>query len=363
MAKYPREEVSYKKLYKELDMDKDLGIDWPELPEVVEDEKREIILIDITHTKLKNEIFTADEFDREFCEKNSIKMDDFMEIYNLLDRKHVDGVFKELDLIKAVSFNNPCDICGCYLSKDKVTPIVCQGCHVSVHEGCYGVVETPGDRWLCRGCIFHYEDKKCKFCKNTGGAMKKTVTDAWVHVICASLIPGVSFCNISAKEPVDETEATRLEGFCSICDKGSSYVTKCAFDSCNTAFDTGCAAQNVYCDIGNAIVYCNEHNPLRKTKRIQSKRRALKIKEMYPDLEHEIVLRTAIKFTKPVQGAYLTAIMKQPSVELSMRDSEMKSMQTPEAMKIIGKYWENKRSAIGYYFEDMFMFPNRFLKK
>lgn len=358
MAKYPREEISYKKLYKRLDLDRDLGIEWPDVPEIKDDHCRETVLIDEhQQTMFKNEIFTTDELDDEFCKKNGIDVDVFSVIFQALDRHHIDHVFCRLDQIKVKRFHNPCDVCGWHLSKKKVAPVVCQGCYLSVHEDCYGVVDTPATRWLCRDCIFHYEKKVCRFCNSSGGAMKKTLANRWAHVVCASLIHGVTFCNTSTKDPIDETGAERLEGLCSICNETSSYLIRCAYDSCNVAYHAGCAAQEVYSDLGNAIVYCKDHDPLHKPRQIISRRNMLREGELYPDLEQEIVLRKPVKFSEPKLGAYLKVVGSKYHPKTGLEESYDTGV-----LDAVSRYWRSKREKIGYYFEDMFMYPNRFLQ-
>ena len=48
----------------------------------------------------------------------------------------------------------PCCVCG---DSDKVedNPLLwCDGCRISVHQYCYGILQTPNpeEAWLCRKC-------------------------------------------------------------------------------------------------------------------------------------------------------------------------------------------------------------------
>ncbi|ELA42883.1 uncharacterized protein VICG_00198 [Vittaforma corneae ATCC 50505] len=354
MVKYPREEISYKKLYRKLDLNKNLGIAWPELPE-----DREIAIIDEDQaTQSVAEIFTPDEFDEEFCVQNSIKIQDFEEIFKKLDQNFISWIFKSLDRIKIKKPDKPCDICGKYQYMDERTPIICQGCYITVHESCYGVAESASKRWLCKKCIFHYEKAVCKFCNTSNGIFKKTVTNEWGHVVCSLLIPGVSFCNMNVKDPIDDTEAERLEGICSVCGNCSTFLIKCAYGGCDVFYHSSCAAQKLYCDIGNGVSYCEKHNPLNRSKRIMSRRNTLKDVESYPELSNALLIRETRGFSEPRRTRYSKVVAKAPkAIETGLE----KYSGTP-ALDLISKYWKHKRQLAGYYFDDLFMFPNYFLK-
>ena len=44
---------------------------------------------------------------------------------------------------------------------------------------------------------------RCVLCPNrVGGALKRTDTNSWAHVICALYIPEVRFHNVSTMEPI-----------------------------------------------------------------------------------------------------------------------------------------------------------------
>lgn len=353
MAKYPREEISYKKLYKKLDLNRELKIEWPTMPE-----SGEICLIDEGQsTRLTREEFiSGDEFDEQFCQKNNIKMAHLQGLFKKLDRYFISWVFKKLDRIKPRNSTHPCEICGRRQLKNKQQPIECQGCLVTVHEACYGVDGTPGRRWLCRRCIFHYEEKQCKFCNGKDGAMKKTSTNEWCHVVCALLTQGVFFSNMETKDPIDITDAEGLEGICSVCKETSKFLIKCAYSGCETAYHASCAAKTGYCDIGNALSYCNDHNPLKTTKTIRSRRNILKNFDSYPEMTHEVLIREIGGFLVPKKTSYSQLVTEKPRIMRRMRIKYGKW----NNFDVISKYWHLKRSALGYYFDDCFMFPNHF---
>ena len=43
---------------------------------------------------------------------------------------------------------------------------------------------------------------RCELCPNRDGALKRTDTGSWAHVVCALYIPEVRFGNVSTMEPI-----------------------------------------------------------------------------------------------------------------------------------------------------------------
>ncbi|OXU19059.1 hypothetical protein TSAR_008441 [Trichomalopsis sarcophagae] len=95
--------------------------------------------------------------------------------------------------------------CGCLGDRsDDVNEIVeCDGCGVTVHEGCYGVSDvesfssadslSQSAPWFCEACSAGVEDPCCELCPNKGGIFKETDVGKWVHLVCALYVPGVAF--------------------------------------------------------------------------------------------------------------------------------------------------------------------------
>ena len=79
-----------------------------------------------------------------------------------------------------------------------------RGCNVAVHQACYGIVQVPSGPWFCCKCEWHERDAhvRCVLCPNRVGALKRTDTNSWAHVICALYIPEVRFHNVSTMEPI-----------------------------------------------------------------------------------------------------------------------------------------------------------------
>lgn len=97
---------------------------------------------------------------------------------------------------------------GCLGSRsDDFNEIVeCDGCGVTVHEGCYGVSDTTSESstvssastepWFCEACKAGVTDPNCELCPNKGGIFKETEVGAWVHLVCALYVPGVAFSEV-----------------------------------------------------------------------------------------------------------------------------------------------------------------------
>lgn len=119
-----------------------------------------------------------------------------------------------LETAKQKEFKFPGDlanilICaGCLGSRsDDFNEIVgCDGCGVTVHEGCYGVSDVASESstvssastepWFCEACKAGVTDPSCELCPNKGGIFKETEVGAWVHLVCALYVPGVAFSEV-----------------------------------------------------------------------------------------------------------------------------------------------------------------------
>lgn len=94
----------------------------------------------------------------------------------------------------------------------------------SVFSACYGIVQVPTGPWFCRKCesqeraarVVSLEKtqlkqsvtgssnylQRCELCPSRDGALKRTDTNSWAHVVCALYIPEVRFGNVSTMEPI-----------------------------------------------------------------------------------------------------------------------------------------------------------------
>lgn len=353
MARFPREEIDYKKLYKKINLDRNLGIDWP----IVEEATEIIVVNEDLECELQPSVYLLDEFDEEFCKENEISESFCREILEILEKNYLEMIFTELDNIENEKEFEYCDICGKTDDEDSNPMMICQGCLISVHEDCYGTVESPGDRWLCKKCIFYFEDGCCSFCSKKSGILKKTENNEWGHVICTLLNPTLSFCNLNIRDPIEIIDLVKMEGNCSICNENSSHLIKCAFEGCNTFYHGSCCAEIFYCDLNNAITYCDHHNPLIKNKKILSKRNKLRSAEAYPELVNRIMLRVNRKLITPIKAEYLKIVKQEPKIVLKGLEKVLKN----ENFDKICTFWKEKKMAFDFYFQDIFILSNRFL--
>ncbi|XP_056647033.1 protein AF-10 isoform X1 [Diorhabda sublineata] len=135
-----------------------------------------------------------------------------------------------------------------------------QSCTVAVHQACYGIVTVPTGPWYCRKCESQERSVKvkCELCPSKYGALKRTDTSAWAHVVCALYIPEVRFGNVTTMEPIQLQliPAERFNKVCYICEgKKSSNATIGACMQCNKV---GCKQQfHVTCAQGLGLL-CEE---------------------------------------------------------------------------------------------------------
>lgn len=95
--------------------------------------------------------------------------------------------------------------CACLgdRSDDTNEIVECDGCKITVHEGCYGISDSISisstvsscstEPWFCDPCKANIRDPDCELCPNKGGIFKETDCGKWVHLVCALYVPQVAF--------------------------------------------------------------------------------------------------------------------------------------------------------------------------
>ncbi|XP_058796321.1 PHD finger protein 14 isoform X2 [Phymastichus coffea] len=150
--------------------------------------------------------------------------------------------------------------CGCLGERsDDINEIVeCDGCGVTVHEGCYGVsdVESFSSKdslsqsapWFCEACSAGVEDPDCELCPNRGGIFKETDVGKWVHLVCALYVPGVAFGEVDRLTSVTLFEMQYNKWgakACCLCDDvryaRTGVCIECDAGMCHTYFHVTCA--------------------------------------------------------------------------------------------------------------------------
>ena len=135
----------------------------------------------------------------------------------------------------------------------KENPLVnCNNCNLTVHQACYGIPKIPDSSWLCQTCESQERMArvKCELCPLKGGALKRTDTNGWAHVVCALYIPEVRFADTRTMEPIIISRIPRdkFTKSCHICEEGNqernaSYgaCMTCNWASCKISFHVTCA--------------------------------------------------------------------------------------------------------------------------
>lgn len=148
---------------------------------------------------------------------------------------------------------------GCLGSRsDDFNEIVeCDGCGVTVHEGCYGVSDVTSESstvssastepWFCEACKAGVNDPDCELCPSKGGIFKETEVGAWVHLVCALYVPGVAFSEVERLSGVTLFEMAYSRWgarACALCDDAAFARTGvcvgCDAGLCKTFFHVTC---------------------------------------------------------------------------------------------------------------------------
>ncbi|XP_034043412.1 protein AF-17-like [Thalassophryne amazonica] len=138
------------------------------------------------------------------------------------------------------------------------------GCSVAVHQACYGIVQVPTGPWFCRKCESQERAARvrCELCPHKDGALKRTDSGGWAHVVCALYIPEVQFANVLTMEPIilQYVPHERYIKTCYICED-HGRESKAACGACMTCNRQGCRqAFHVTC-AQMAGLLCEEESP------------------------------------------------------------------------------------------------------
>ncbi|XP_029006587.1 protein AF-17 isoform X1 [Betta splendens] len=138
------------------------------------------------------------------------------------------------------------------------------GCSVAVHQACYGIVQVPTGPWFCRKCESQERAARvrCELCPHKDGALKRTDSGGWAHVVCALYIPEVQFANVITMEPIilQYVPNERYIKPCYICEE-HGRESKAACGACMTCNRQGCRqAFHVTC-AQMAGLLCEEEGP------------------------------------------------------------------------------------------------------
>ena len=168
-----------------------------------------------------------------------------------------------------------CGVCLELEGDDDDPIILCDGCNVGVHLGCYGLQQVPEGDWYCDRCA-RLQSKpghkvRCPACPSRDGVFKRTYQNkggGLAHVACALFVPEAGF------EPAGTMDAAGFEFVppqrsklsCSLCttsaDKKSGMKVQCAHGQCTTAFHVTCAQRaGLHMLPEDAKIFCQAHTP------------------------------------------------------------------------------------------------------
>ncbi|XP_028408778.1 uncharacterized protein F54F2.2-like [Dendronephthya gigantea] len=174
-----------------------------------------------------------------------------------------------------------CCVCSDERGWDENPLVYCDGhgCNVAVHQACYGIVQVPKGPWFCRKCESQERIArvKCELCPMKEGALKRTDTGGWAHVLCALYIPEVRFGNVSTMEPIilSSVPHEKFQKTCYLCEEhgresktSGGACMQCNKIGCRQAFHVTCAQaakllceeqQGVSANTVKYVGYCSYH--------------------------------------------------------------------------------------------------------
>jgi len=151
------------------------------------------------------------------------------------------------------------------------------GCKVAVHQACYGIVKVPSGPWFCCKCRSQERVArvKCELCPNKDGALKRTDSGGWAHVVCALYIPEVRFGDVGTMEPIifSSIPHDRFMKACFICEENgresksvNGACMSCHKPGCKLSFHVTCAqSRRQLCEEASVnghvqyVGYCTVH--------------------------------------------------------------------------------------------------------
>lgn len=353
----PREERSYEVLYNGLDLlaehDVKAGSHTPnemrieeEHPGAIYDEaaKQE------EEKALNTVMYSMDEADLSYLERSGLKMfEDTFEL--IIDRLEKEWFLFVQDLINKyvtpIEVRGYCDVCTGAQNEEDDILLICQGCHLVVHEDCYGI-QSPSDFWLCRKCLLQETKVTCSFCPSVDGAFKQTSDLRWGHVTCSLFNKTLSFGHPTSKDPIDVDRYKRETG-CQFCEDANGTVISCSYFMCKERYHVSCALDKCYFDINNRISYCIEHDPLRNF-HLNGSRAVYSLKYFdYERIRYTPKVRKKVRLTEAKASLFMRLCNLAPAATKAMISRilkhDIKDKEVESDLERVSKYWQAKRRA------------------
>ncbi|XP_053665455.1 PHD finger protein 14 [Anopheles marshallii] len=226
----------------------------------------------------------------------------------------VPKVMSEKDAaIQKLLMKSICCACLGDRSDDQNEIVECDGCGVTVHEGCYGVSECTSisstisscstEPWFCDACKAGVENPDCELCPNRGGIFKETDVGKWVHLVCALYVPGVAFGEVDQLSSVTLFEMPYNKWgakTCSLCEDArlarTGVCIGCDAGMCKTYFHVTCAqyygllseAHSEEADQADPFyAHCKIHSDKSLIKHRKRNYNAIKMKAVHRQMEEE----------------------------------------------------------------------------
>lgn len=171
-------------------------------------------------------------------------------------------VLRNMRLKPDVYNEDICTICFCHYPDKK-----CYKCGTKFHRTCYPDSSISNVNFLCDKCLYNqiYEEVivDCKLCPRTGGMLKITHNEKFVHVFCAK----INNCTLKNHRCVTSYYVPKImesESVCRVCKEAYGGFIYCGHEGCNYKVHHLCGIFN-----GDIFIltnfqmelYCEDHKP------------------------------------------------------------------------------------------------------
>ncbi|KMV65367.1 PHD zinc finger domain-containing protein [Encephalitozoon cuniculi EcunIII-L] len=349
----PREEHSYKAIYRNLELSRMHRVVSDHVP--MSEEKHEgkkTIDEEQPRGLFESVIYRLDGYDQRYLRESAIDVseDAFELIVDRLEKEWFFFVHGLVDRhVKPIEPASFCDICTRHTSTHNEALVVCQGCEICVHESCYGIQDLSSF-WLCRKCIYGEYQIRCSFCISSDGIFKQTSDNRWGHVLCAMFNRFLSFGHLLSKDPIDVSSYLEESG-CLFCNEFGGTAIHCSYFMCTRKYHVGCALDKCYFDLNNGISYCIDHDPLKRNPYELGYGRMNGLRYFgYEKLRNPPAIRRKVRMARPRATLFMKLCKLQPvatpSVLSRVEACDLKEKDSVNIFKV-SRYWELKRKEIG----------------
>lgn len=203
---------------------------------------------------------------------------------------------------KSVKFveDGSCIVCFDGESYERNQIMFCEACNISVHQYCYGMTDVPSQDFVCDPCTITpraASTTSCVLCSSAGGALKKTASGHWAHVVCILWASNVKVADIASLQGIDICPSISIQddmpsllnsvvikdcnnssiqtfrnpgSICVVCNIQCGRTVQCAHPNCNISMHPICGwYDGVYCIARSGSdrsilcleMFCSAHTP------------------------------------------------------------------------------------------------------